>query len=101
MICQNSVIVSKLTMTPRRSSTETVSDKTETVIEQEKELPRSVDPDGWEDILGSGRLKKKILTEGNLDGGKPARGSSCTINYFERLESGDEVGREDDVIFVV
>ena len=82
-------------------STETVSDKTETVIEQEKEIPRSVDADGWEDVLGSGRLKKKIITEGNLDGGKPARGSSCTINYVERLESGDEVGREDDVIFVV
>ena len=82
-------------------STETVSDKTETVIEQEREIPRSVDADGWEDVIGSGRLKKKIITEGNLDGGKPARGSSCTINYVERLESGDEVGREDDVIFVV
>ena len=39
--------------------------------EEEKEVggdveepPRCVDDDGWEDVLGSGRLRKKILREG-------------------------------------
>ena len=83
----------------KEKPTEVVSDKSKAVMEQE--MSRNVDADGWEDVLGSGRLKKKILTEGNLDGGKPARGSSCNINYVERLESGEEVGREEGIAFIV
>ena len=79
--------------------TEVASDKSKAVMDQD--ISRNVDADGWEDVLGSGRLKKKIITEGNLDGGKPARGSSCNINYVERLESGQEVGRGEGVVFIV
>ena len=83
----------------KEKTTEAVSDKSEAVMEQE--VSRSVDADGWEDVLGSGRLKKKTITEGNLEGGKPARGSSCSINYVERLESGEEVGRGEGITFIV
>ena len=70
--------------------------------EKEEEAPptRSVDADGLEDILGSGRLRKKILREGDETRGKPPRGASCTVHVVERL-AGAEVGREQGLVFHV
>ena len=68
--------------------------------EEEATPPRSVDADGWEDILGSGRLRKKILREGDEARGKPPRGASCTVHVVERL-AGAEVGREQGLVFHV
>ena len=70
------------------------SDKVENVP-----APAVVDADGWEDILGSGRLRRKILTEGDTDKGKPSRGSSCTINIREMLPSGEVVKDETEFVF--
>ena len=71
--------------------------------EEEAPPPRSVDADGWEDILGSGRLRKKILREGDETRGKPPRGASCTVHVVERLAGagGAEVGREQGLVFHV
>jgi len=62
---------------------------------------RKVDDDGWEDVLGSGRLKKKIVNEGNNEKGKPSRGANCVINLVEKLPSGDIVRQEKDFVFNV
>ena len=62
---------------------------------------RKVDDDGWEDVLGSGRLKKKIVIEGNNEKGKPSRGANCVINLVEKLPSGDIVRQEKDFVFNV
>jgi len=60
----------------------------------------SVDPDGWEDVLGSGRLRKRVKTEGDDKVGKPGRGSRCTVNVIEKVD-GVEVGKEDNFQFNV
>ena len=68
---------------------------------REEPIQKAVDADGWEDILGSGRLKKRILRPGDSSRGKPARGASCTVNITERLETGEEVGAETGLVFNV
>ena len=56
-----------------------------------------ISDDGWEDILGSGRLKKRILKEGKKgltsEGlGRPSRNDNVTISlkgaYFIKTHSG-------------
>jgi len=73
------------------------------IDEGQKEAPvlKAVDADGWEDILGSGRLKKRILQEGDSSRGKPPRGASCTVHVIERLVTGEEVGTETELVFNV
>ena len=65
------------------------------------EMARAVDDDGWEDVLGSGRLRKKVLREGDRARGRPERGASCTINLTERLPGGAELGRREDEVFML
>ena len=69
--------------------------------QREAPVPKAVDADGWEDILGSGRLKKRVLREGDSSREKPPRGASCTVNIIERLETGEEVGAETGLVFNV
>lgn len=45
----------------------------------------------WEDVLGSGRLKKKVLVEGEDGSGRPERGAAVTLDVSERLEVDGEV----------
>jgi len=65
-----------------------------------EDTKHSVDPDGWEDVLGSGRLRKRVKTEGDDKVGKPGRGSRCTVNVIEKVD-GVEVGKEDNFQFNV
>ena len=65
------------------------------------ELPRAVDDEGWEDVLGSGRLRKKVVREGDSARGKPSRGASCVVNITERLAGGEEVDRREGEVFLV
>jgi len=69
--------------------------------QKEASVLKAVDADGWEDILGSGRLKKRILREGDSSRGKPPRGASCTVHIIERLVTGEEVGTETELVFNV
>jgi len=58
--------------------------------------------DEWEDVLGSGRLQKKVLTVGEEEGVRPDRGSAVTVDVIERLEmDGDIVGEERGLQFNV
>ena len=69
-----------------------------------EELPRAVDDEGWEDVLGSGRLRKKIIREGDRGRGRPDRGTSCTINIMETVTGGEEeveVGSKKGLVFLV
>lgn len=66
------------------------------------ESPETVKPsdndttktDGWEDILGSGSLLKKIVQEGKPDS-RPQRMENCIINYTCTLEDGKLVEKKD------
>jgi len=66
----------------------------------ENKVETKVDADGWEDILGSGRLRKRIKTEGNTEAGKPGRGSRCTVNVLEILDN-TVVGKDENLHFNV
>ena len=58
--------------------------------------------DEWEDVLGSGRLKKKVLAVGEEEGVRPDRGSAVTVDVIERLEmDGEIVGEEQGLQFNV
>lgn len=80
--------------------------KPETVVNEptesscEDKVETKVDADGWEDILGSGRLRKRIKTEGNREAGKPGRGSRCTVNVLEILDN-TVVGKDENLHFNV
>jgi len=67
---------------------------------EEKAAVTTVDADGWEDILGSGRLRKRVKTEGDVNAGKPGRGSRCTVNVVEYLDD-TVVGKEENLQFNV
>ena len=50
-----------------------------------EDTPVILDDDGWEDVLGSGRLKKKIEKEGE-EGCKPGRGARVKVKVEERVD---------------
>merc|ERR1711936_482203 len=56
----------------------------EDVIKVE-DTPVILDDDGWEDVLGSGRLKKKIVKEGE-EGCKPGKGARVKVKVEERVD---------------
>jgi hypothetical protein len=41
---------------------------------------RAVDSEGWEDLLGSGRLRKRVITEGDPEY-HPAKGHQVKIRF--------------------
>jgi len=63
----------------------------ENLTDSDDEMYKQITEDGWEDILGSGRLKKRILKEGKrglaTEGlGRPSRNDNVTVSmkgYFE------------------
>ena len=75
-----------------------VNKRTEILNDEKSEI--KVDADGWEDILGSGRLRKRIKREGGTEEGKPGRGSRCTVNVLEILEN-TVVGKDEKLQFNV
>lgn len=55
------------------------------LTENDEEMYKQITEDGWEDILGSGRLKKRILKQGKkglaTEGlGRPARNDNVTVS---------------------
>jgi len=69
-------------------------------LNAEVKAETTVDADGWEDVLGSGRLRKRIKKEGDGQAGKPGRGSRCTVNVLEVLDS-TVVGKDEKLQFNV
>ena len=90
---------------PKETSEESKPEEDKEVGGGVEELPRAVDDEGWEDVLGSGRLRKKIISEGDRSRGKPDRGASCTINITEKLVGGvgegEEVANKKGLVFMV
>ena len=68
-------------------------------ISSEVEAEKTVDPDGWEVVLGSG-LRKRIKKEGDGKAGRPGRGSRCAVNVLELLDS-NVVGKDEQLQFNV
>ena len=64
-------------------------------ISSEVKAETTVDPDGWEVVLGSG-LRKRIKKEGDGKAGRPGRGSRCTVNVLELLD-GNVVGKDEQL----
>jgi len=58
-----------------------------------------LDDDGWEDVLGSGRLKKRIVKEGE-EGNKPGKGTRVKVKVEERA-GGELVMQETSIEFNV
>ena len=58
-----------------------------------------LDDDGWEDVLGSGRLKKRIVKEGE-EGNKPGKGTRVKVKVEERV-GGELVMQETSIEFNV
>ena len=58
-----------------------------------------LDDDGWEDVLGSGRLKKRIVKEGE-EGMKPGKGTRVKVKVEERV-AGEVVMQETSIEFNV
>ena len=48
-----------------------VEAKPEEVEQDSKVEDDETDPDGWVDLLGSGRIRKRILENGNAERGRP------------------------------
>jgi len=73
----------------------------ESLSKDEEDMYKEITEDGWEDILGSGRLKKRIIKEGKKglasDGlGRPSRNDEVTISikgFFQdtMFEENDEL----------
>ena len=61
--------------------------------------PVVLDSDGWEDVLGSGRLKKRIVKEGE-EGSKPGKGTRVSVKVEERVD-GEVVMQETVIEFNV
>jgi len=58
-----------------------------------------LDDDGWEDVLGSGRLKKRIVKVGE-EGNKPGKGTRVKVKVEERV-GGEVVMQETSIEFNV
>lgn len=59
----------------------------------------AVDAEGWEDVLGSGRLRRRVVKVGEGEE-MPARGSRVVVRVEERV-AGRVVGEEQEVEFNV
>lgn len=57
-------------------------------------------PEEWVDILGSGQLKKKTITEGEPNT-RPQRSDLCTISYTAKLDDGTVVEEEENLLFQI
>lgn len=79
---------------------EVLEDKIETIedVENEEKVEEGwaeIDKDGWEDILGSGRLRRRVLSAAKSDS-KPNRGYYVKVNFEAKFD--DEVFLEDQAL---
>ncbi|KAK8735326.1 hypothetical protein OTU49_005617 [Cherax quadricarinatus] len=65
-------------------------------IEDKTDVP----DDEWLDVIGSGDLKKKVISAGIVDS-RPFKGSTVIMNVFGRLENGKEVAIHKQLTFTV
>jgi len=81
--------------TTQRIKEEDKCDKPEEIEieDEEKDLFPGGQLGVWEDILGSGRLMKKVLVEGSMH--RPNKGERVTINYRESLEESSDCIKEE------
>ena len=81
----NSEAELKITKPMNSSNTAAEIDEIKTIPDEEESYTE-ISEDGWEDILGSGRLKKRIIKEGkkglSSEGlGRPSRNDNVTISF--------------------
>ena len=81
----NSEAELKITTPMKSSNTAAEIDEIKTIPDEEESYTE-ISEDGWEDILGSGRLKKRIIKEGKKglasEGlGRPSRNDNITVSF--------------------
>ena len=57
--------------------------------ETEKDDWAEIDKDGWENVLGSGRLRRRIITAGEVEGYLPTKGTTVKVDLKGSFE--DEI----------
>jgi len=62
-------------------------------VQEEKEVKEEIDDDGWLDVLGSGRLKKRTVEEGDTSAAKPRNGQ--TVKFHKKVAFQDRLALED------
>ena len=82
-----------------KSEEEEVGEKPEEDTNKSDNDSAVLDDDGWEDVLGSGRLKKRIVKEGE-EGRKPGKGTRVRVKVEERV-AGEVVMQETSIEFNV
>ncbi|CAH1254168.1 FKBP8 [Branchiostoma lanceolatum] len=66
--------------------------------EDVKDAEEETDPE-WLDILGNGKLKKKVIVKGGDESTRPRPGQDVTIWSRGRLEDGTTVDQHDEITF--
>lgn len=66
---------------------------------KKEEVSGSGDGEEWLDVLGSGKLRKKVLKAGQGEAARPDRGMAMTVRYKGRLQDGTEVEGEEKATF--
>ncbi|XP_019619569.1 PREDICTED: peptidyl-prolyl cis-trans isomerase FKBP8-like [Branchiostoma belcheri] len=66
--------------------------------EDGKDADEETDPE-WLDILGNGKLKKKVIVKGGDESTRPRPGQEVTIWSRGRLEDGTTVDQHDEITF--
>ncbi|XP_042227967.1 peptidyl-prolyl cis-trans isomerase FKBP8-like [Homarus americanus] len=74
--------------------------KVEKVEEVEVEGKSDVPDEEWIDILGTGDLKKKVITPGIVES-RPSKGSTVVISAHGKLDNGKEVDIHEQLTFTV
>ena len=64
-------------------------ESSEDASEAEKDDWAEIDKDGWENVLGSGRLRRRIITAGEVEGYLPSKGTTVKVDLKGSFE--DEV----------
>lgn len=68
--------------------------------DKEENCDEETDPDGWVDLLGSGRIRKRTLVQGDKEKGRPANGSEVWVNYRVEFEEKVVTSEENLTFFL-
>merc|ERR1739838_77229 len=97
---ENSNILDRIEIGKDESKEEIKTAKGGSGIEDINSTTEAEADDGWLDIIGSGDLKKKIVTEGKPDS-EPGKGCCVTISATGKLEDGAIIDKHEQISFTL
>lgn len=96
----NSDILDRIEVGKDNSQEDIASAKGKTGIEEISVTRDAENEDGWLDIIGSGDLKKKVITEGAPESA-PDKGCCVTITATGKLEDGTIIDKHEQLTFTL